>query len=133
MIDIENEIFSAVATALRSEFSGINVYSKLNLAPTVFPCVCFEEADNAVYRRTQDSASLENHAEVLFEANVFSSKTSGAKAECKAIFAVIDGIMESRGFTRLNKRPVDEEAPITYRLVGRYRGVVGADNYISTR
>lgn len=133
MIDIENEIYSAVSSALKAEFSVIDVKSKLDLAPTKFPCVCFEEADNAVYRRTQDSASLENHAEVLFEVNVFSAKTSGAKAECKAIFDVIDNVMEARGFTRLGKRPVGEEAPITYRLVGSYRGVVGADNSISTR
>lgn len=135
MIDIENEIFSAVSAELRSNFTGINVYSKLNLAPTVFPCVCVEEADNAVYRKTQDSGSLENHAEIMFEVNVYSSKTSGAKAECKDIFAVIDGVMVGRGFTRLGRRPIEEEAPITYRLVGQYRGIVsdGTTNEISTR
>lgn len=133
MIDIENEIFDAVASALRAEFPGIVVQSKLNLAPTEFPCVSFEEAANAVLRKTQDSGSMERHAEVLYEANVFSSRTSGAKAECKAIFQVIDTVMSAYGFTRLSKHPVDEEAPVKYRLNGRYRAVVSEQKEIYTR
>lgn len=133
MIDIENEIYTEIAFVLRGEFSGISIYSKLNLSPASFPCVCFAEADNSVYRRTQDSGSMERHAELLYEVNVMSSKTAGAKGECKAIFAVIDDVMSARGFTRTNKIPIDEEAPIMYRLCGRYRGVVSENKEIFVR
>lgn len=133
MIDYENEIYSIVASALREQFEGISVYSKLNLSPASFPCVCFVEADNAVYRKSQDSGSMERHAEVMYEVNVMSSKSSGAKAECKAIFSVIDSIMAEHTFTRMTKLPVDEEAPIMYRLCGRYRGVVSENKEIYTR
>lgn len=133
MIDYENEIFSTVAASLRTQFTGISVFSKLNLSPPSFPCVCFVEAENAVYRRSQDSGSMERHAEVMYEVNVMSSKTSGAKAECKAIFSAIDEIMAEHSFTRTAKIPVDEEAPIMYRLCGRYRGVVSENNEIYTR
>lgn len=133
MIDFENEIFDTVATSLRTQFPGISVYSKLNLSPSSFPCVCFVEAKNGVYRRSQDSGSMERHAEVMYEVNVMSSKTSGAKAECKAIFSAIDGVMAEHSFTRTEKIPVDEEAPIMYRLCGRYTGVVSENNEIYTR
>lgn len=133
MIDIENELYNAVAETLRATFPNINIYSKLNLSPPEFPCVCFEEADNAAYRRTQDSGSLERHAEVVYEVNVFSGRTSGAKAECKAIFAAIDDVMEFFGFTRLGKHPIDEEAPIKYRLSGRYRAIVSEKKEIYRR
>ena len=69
----------------------------------------------------------------MYEVNVMSSKTSGAKEECKKIFSVIDGIMAENGFTRTAKIPVDEEAPIMYRLCGRYRGVISENKEISTR
>lgn len=133
MIDFENEIFSTVASVLRTQFAGISVYSKLNLSPSEFPCVCFVEAENGVYRRSQDSGSMERHAELMYEVNVMSSKTAGAKAECKAIFSTIDGIMAEHSFTRTAKIPVDEEAPIMYRLCGRYRGVVSENKEIYTR
>lgn len=133
MIDVENEVYTLVASVLREQFPGISVYSKLNLSPASFPCVCFVEAENAVYRRAQDSAGLEHYASVMYEVNVMSSKSSGAKNECKAIFSVIDGVMAENGFIRTAKIPVDEEAPIMYRLCGRYKGVVSENKEISTR
>lgn len=133
MIDIENDVFNGLAVVLRERFPGINVYSRLILSPTVFPCVCVEEGDNSAYRETQDSGSLENHAQVMVEVNVFSNRTNGAKAECKAIFGAIDDVMNGYGFTRLGKHPGNEEEPITYRLTGRYRAVVSENKTIYRR
>ena len=133
MIDIENIVFNLIATELRSQFPGINVYSRLTFTPAAFPAVCIEEADNVAYRDTQDSGSLENHAEVMYEINVFSNKQSGAKAECRAIFAIIDDVMASHGFSRYAKVPVLEAGPIQYRITGRYRGVVSADHLVYRR
>lgn len=133
MIDVENIVFNMIATELRSQFPGINVYSRLTFSPSAFPCVCIEEADNAAYRDTQDSGSMENHAEVMYEINVFSNLQSGAKAECREIFTVIDGIMADHGFTRYAKIPVLEAGPVQYRLTGRYRGVVSANHVVYRR
>lgn len=133
MIDIENIVFNMIAVALREEFPGINVYSRLTFTPSAFPCVCVEEADSVAYRETQDSGSMENHAEVMYEINVFSNLQSGAKAECRSIFAFIDEIMASHGFSRYAKVPVLEAGPVQYRLTGRYRGVVSRDHLIYRR
>lgn len=133
MIDIENIVFNMIVTELRTQFPGINVYSRLTFSPSAFPCVCIEEADNMAYRDTQDSGSLENHAEVMYEINVFSNLQSGAKQQCRQIFAAIDDIMASHGFSRYAKVPVLEAGPIQYRLTGRYRGVVSSNNVIYSR
>ena len=133
MIDVENIVFNLVAAALREQFPGITVYSRLTFSPSAFPCVCLEEADNMAYRDTQDSGSMENHAEVMYEVNVFSNLQSGAKGECRRIFAVIDEIMASHGFTRYARLPVLEAGPIQYRLTGRYRGVVSKDHKVYRR
>lgn len=133
MIDIENQVFTKVATALRSSFSGIEVKSVTTFTPASFPCVCVEEVDNASYRTSRDSGSNENHADLMYEVNVYSNKKDEAKGQCKAIFAVIDGVMDALGFTRRAKYAAPYEAPMTYRLVGRYSAVASKNNVIYRR
>lgn len=133
MIDIENEVFTKIATELRSQFTGINVYGEDVRSPSSFPCVSIVEADNYTLRRTQDSGSNENHANVMYEVNVYSNKTSGKKTECKEIFAVIDEIMLGLGFTRSNKNPVTMDEATIYRIVGRYVAIVSTNQTIYRR
>src|SRR5574344_1160625 len=133
MIDIENELFTKIATELRSQFTGINVYGEDVRSPSSFPCVSIVEADNYTLRRTQDSGSNENHANVMYEVNVYSNKTSGKKTECKEIFAVIDEIMLGLGFTRSNKNPVTMDEATIYRIVGRYVAIVSRDKVVYRR
>lgn len=134
MIDIENELFTKVATALRAQFSGIFVTGEYVKAPSSFPCVMFVEMDNTSYRRTQTQADMENHATVMYEVNVYSNKTKGKKTECKAIMKVIDDMMLSLGFDRpfLNPIPNLEDATI-YRMTARYIAIVSKDQVIYRR
>jgi hypothetical protein len=133
MIDIESEVFTTIATELRSQFTGINVYGEDVRSPSSFPCVSIVEADNYTLRRTQDSGSNENHANLMYEVNVYSNKTSGKKTECKEIFAVIDEIMLGLGFTRSNKNPVTMDEATIYRIVGRYVAIVSRDKVVYRR
>lgn len=133
MIDVENEVFTKIAAELRSQFNGINVYGEDVRSPSSFPCVSIVEADNYTLRRTQDSGSNENHANLMYEVNVYSNKTSGKKTECKEIFAVIDGIMLGLGFTRSNKNPVTMDEATIYRIVGRYVAIVSTNQTIYRR
>lgn len=134
MIDIENELFTKVATALRAQFPKIFVTGEYVKAPPSFPCVMFMEMDNTPYRRTQTQADMENHATVMYEVDVFSNKTKGKKAECKAIVKIVDDIMLSLGFDRpfLNPIPNQDDATI-YRMKGRYIAVVSKNNVIYRR
>lgn len=134
MIDIENELFTKVATALRAQFSGIFVTGEYVKAPSSFPCVMFVEMDNTPYRRTQTQADMENHATVMYEVNVYSNKAKGKKTECKAIMKVIDDMMLSLGFDRpfLNPIPNLEDATI-YRMTARYIAIVSKDKVVYRR
>lgn len=134
MIDIENELFTKVATALRTQFSGIFVTGEYVKAPSSFPCVMFVEADNTPYRRTQTQDDMENHATLMYEVDAFSNKAKGKKTECKAIVKVIDEIMLHLGFDRtfLNPIPNLEDATI-YRMKARYVAVVSKDQVIYRR
>lgn len=134
MIDIENQIFGKISTALRDEFNPIFVSGELVKAPATFPAVYIEEKANSAYQRTQDSGSLENHVSLMYEINVYSNKQVGKKSECKAIFAVIDNEFQKIGFTRIMKEPVANlEDGTIYRMIGRYTAVVAVGGIIFRR
>lgn len=133
MIDIENEVFTKVATALREQFPKITVESVTTYSPSKFPFVCIEEADNYSYLLTRDTGSNENHAIVVYEVNVYSNKANGKKAEAKAILAVVDYVMNGLGFTRLTKTPINLDDATKYRVFARYSAVVSTDKTIYRR
>ena len=134
MIDIENEIFNTVSTVVRTEYPDIFMTGEYVKSPPSFPCVSLIEIDNQSYRKTRDTASNENHAQIVYETNVYSNKTSGKKAECKTIISLIDSELEKLGFTRtlLNTIPNEDDATI-YRMVARYRAIVSKNNTIYRR
>lgn len=134
MIDIESKVFSSIATALRAQFSGIYVYGEYVKSPSSFPCVSFVEMDNYPVVQTQDSTNLENHANVLYEVNIYSNKKSGKKTECRTIAAFVDSEMQKLGFTRLMLNPIPNVDDATiYRMVGRYKAVVSKNEEIYRR
>ena len=134
MIDIENELFSAVSTVLRKKYPKLYLTGEYVRSPSSFPCASLIEVDNQVYRNSQDSGSLENHVQVLYEVNVYSNKASGKKAECKAILTAVDEEMNRLGFTRTFLNPVPNENDATiYRMVARYRAIVSKNKTIYRR
>ena len=134
MIDIENELFTKIATALRAEFSGIYVVGEYVNAPSKFPAVYIVEQDNTVNRMGRDTSGIENFADVMYQVDIFSNKNSGKKAECKAIAAVVDEQFSSLGFTRsfLNPVPNMDNGTI-YRMTGRWIATVGKDHTVYRR
>ena len=134
MINIENEVFGSIARAVRSECPGAYVVGEYVKSPSQFPCVSVVEIDNAAYDRTQSSGSLENHADVTYEVNIYSNATSGKKSECKRIASLIDNEFATLGFSRTMLQPIPNVDDATiYRMTSRYRGVVSKDYKIFRR
>ena len=134
MIDVEAEIFNIVATALREEYPKIFITGEYVKAPSSFPCASLIEVDNQVYRNTRTTCCIENHAQIMYEVNVYSNKKNGKKAECKSIISLIDRKLGELGFTRtlLNSIPNGEDATI-YRMAGRYRAIISKEHIIYRR
>ena len=134
MIDIETDVFDIIAKVIRTKYPNAYVVSEFVRTPSKFPCVSIVEFDNTAYDRTQSSGSIENHADVKYEVNVYSNKDSGKKSECKAIAALIDNEFAALGFSRtmLQPTPNVDDATI-YRMTGRYRGVVSKDKVVYRR
>lgn len=134
MIDIETEVYARVTGKLKEKFPRLYTTGEYVRSPSSFPCMSLMVMDNVVVTRTQTSSSMENHATVMFEANVYSNKAKNKKAECKEIASALDDAMAELGFTRImmNTVPNMDDATI-YRIVGRYRAVVSKDNIIYRR
>lgn len=135
MINIESEVFNTVATALRSEFTGIFVSGESVAAPSSFPAVTLVEQDNSTYQRSLDSSGSEKHAVVMYEANAYSNLGSGKKKQTRAIMAIIDDEMQDMGFVRIGSSPaeVPNADKTIYRMVARYRATVSTDKIIYRR
>lgn len=134
MIDIEFELFTAIATVLRTEFNGIFVAGEYVSQPPQFPAVSIVEMNNYVYERGVDSGAIENYVEVMYQVDVYSNLNTGKKAQAKAIIAAIDEQFARYGFTRtfLNPVPNMNDATI-YRMTARYRGVVDKEHNVYGR
>ena len=134
MIDIESRVFHRVSTKVRERFPNIFMTGEYVSSPPSFPAASLVEMDNASREDTMDSGSNENHANVMYEVNVYSNKKTGKKSECKAIIALIDAEMLAMGFVRSTLTPVPNEYDSTiYRMVARYRATVSADHTIYRR
>ena len=131
MVDIENQIITAVATAVRTVNANTDVTSVFSHSPSKFPCVYITEADN--YTQSIDSGNHENHANVMYEIQVYTNDKSGRKAKAKALFEAADDVMIGFGFVRTSKNEINMEDATVYRLVGRYTAVVSNNNEIYRR
>lgn len=134
MIDIESSVFNRVIEKVREQFPDIYMVGEYVKSTSSFPAVSLVEMDNATRTDTIDSGSNENHANVMYEVNVYSNKTTGKKSECKAIIALIDQEMLALGFARVTLTPVPNMNDSTiYRMVGRYRATVSEKHEIIRR
>ena len=134
MINIENIVFDRVVKRVREVFPDIFMTGEYVKSPPSFPAASLVEMDNSTRIETIDSGSNENHANVMYEVNVYSNKTVGKKSECKAIIALIDEEMLKLGFSRVTLTPVPNMNDSTiYRMVGRYRAAVSSNHTIYRR
>ena len=96
MIDIENDVFSYVANAIRAEHQDAYVVGEFVDVPAKFPAVTIVEADNRVYERMR-TLNIENAVRVMYECNVYTNKASGKKAQAKQIATTMDEAFTSIG------------------------------------
>lgn len=134
MIQIEDMLFTKIATAIRTEYPNVYVVGEYVNAPSRFPAVYIVEMDNVVNRAGRDTGCIENFADVMYQVDIFSNKNKGKKAECKAIAAFVDEQFSSLGFTRSYLHPVPNMDDGTiYRITGRWIATVGKNNEIYRR
>lgn len=126
MIDVENVVFSNIATALRTLFlgnyPGLKVYGEYVEFPESFPCVSLWCTDNYTYRRSQDEDKREHHANVLFSTEVYTVGPT-KKADAKKIADAVDLLFQDMGFTRSAMLVLPNVDRNAFRITLRHIGV----------
>ena len=134
MIDYQNEIFTKVATVVRSSHKGVTVIGEYTRSPSKFPTVTLEETENVTVAELEDSSTVENYSGLAYRLQVFSNKTSGKKAEARAIFATADSVMLGMGFRRITYSTTPEIYDSTiYSIMATYEAIVDASGVIYKR
>ena len=134
MIDFENEIFTAVATAVRNAHAGTTIKSEYVRSPANFPTVALSETDNVNVDSLMDSSQKEKYAGLTYRLQVFSNKESGKKSEAKAIFKTADEILCGMGFRRRTYSTTPEIYNSTiFSITATYEGIADVNGVIYRR
>lgn len=128
MINIENDIFDCIATAVRAAHAGVSVTAETEPKLKRLPAVTVVEADNYIFTSGRTWQNVENAASVMYEVRVFSDKASSKRAEAKAVMATCDDVMSGLNFTRtmMSQIPNLRDQNI-FQLVARYEARVERD------
>ena len=134
MIDYQNEIFTAVATEVRSKHKGATVTGEYTRTPSRFPTVTLDEIENVTVGELVDSSDEELYSGVTYRLQVFSNKTGGKKTEAREIFATADSVMLGLGFRRITYSTTPEIYDSTiYSIMATYEAVVSVSGIIYKR
>lgn len=121
MIDFEDYYVSEVAAAVLAQYPGAEVVSEYVPKPTRFPHIYIRETDNSFDTASIPITGGEGLARLAYTVDVHSNSQVGRKAECKAVMAIIDKVMQSHYFVRAFCNPFPNENDATvYRMVARY-------------
>lgn len=134
MIDVNNEVFTTVATDLRENHVGITVMGESVRKPSKFPTATIDETENVMVDQLEDSFREEKFAGVTYKLQVFSNRQNGKKAEARAIFATADAAMRRMGFQRVTFTVTPEIYESTiYQINATYEAIVSAEGYVYAR
>ena len=134
MIDFQNEIFTNVATAVRSGHKGVTVTGEYTRSPSKFPTVTLDEIENVTVEELVDSSDEEKYSGLGYRLQVFSNKVGGKKAEAREIFATADEQMRGMGFRRITYSTTPEIYDSTiYSITATYEAIVDVNGVIYKR
>ena len=128
MIDFSNEIFSAVATDLRSAYEGIKVVGEYVASTTHFPTVTIDEVQNIPTHL--DSAALPKYAEVQYRVQVFCNGV-GKRAKAREIYGTVAKRLSLMGLAGMTytTTPAIYNSEV-YCITGTFRGVIDRNGVI---
>ena len=134
MIDFLNEIFTTVASAVRSEHTGAFVTGEYTRSPSKFPTVTIDEIENVTMSNLVDSSGEEKFSGLAYRIQVFSNKTAGKKAEARDIFKTADSVMIGLGFQRVTYMTTPEIYDSTiYSITATYEATVNVNGVFFRR
>lgn len=127
MADVEIDVFNYVYQSVVSLVPTGGFKNEYVAAPSKFPFATLMEMDNYTNPDRRSSASTEDSAIVMYEANSYAMD----KLACRSLMDAINTAMDKLGFLRISQRPTPNlEDPNVYRITARYRAEADANKTI---
>ena len=128
MIDYSNEVFNAVATHLRSLYSGIQVIGEYVETPAQFPTVTLDEIQNVPTHL--DSGNNNKYARVVYRSQIFCNG-EGKRQKARTIYDALDHVLMGVGLyaKSYTTTPAIYNSEI-YCITATHEGVIGEDGTI---
>lgn len=126
-----NEVYTKARAAVLSVSANAFVTSTYTPMPSRFPAVFIREIGNYTPTRYITLANTDNVREVTLEVQVYSNKTSGAKAEADGILSAVVSALKAQYFYLVSSAPVENADNTVYRVAARFRRVIGGADTIN--
>lgn len=131
MIDVANEVFTAVASAVREQYPDASVIGENVKMPASFPCVAMDETYNVSAHA--DSSNEDKFSAVTYRVQVFSTG-EGKRVQARTIFKTV-----SDAFRKLNlicktyTTTPDVYNSSVYQITATFEGHIRQDGMIFRR
>ena len=127
-----NQVYDAVAKAVRAEYPKAFTTSVKQNIPSSFPCVEIVEIDTYPERYATALDFSDTQRRSVFEVQTFSNKANGASTEARAIIELVTAKFRTLGYRCMTQAPVVNAADSTIqRYVARYTRVIGGGDTLS--
>lgn len=131
MVDIANEVFTAVANAVREQHSPVAVIGENVNTPASFPCVAMDESYNVSAH--DDSSGEEKYSAVTYRVQVFATG-DGKRAKARAIFQTVSETLRALNLIRKTYTTLpDVYNSSVYQITATFEGHVRQDGMIFRR
>ena len=130
MIDKENEVYTAIRTAILEKFPKADVSSMYIRSPAGFPHISVVQTDSYEPKALVDSSLEEKYTTLAFQIDVYSDNETQKKTECKKIMQIVDETLRAKNFRREAMTAVPNIADDTiYRLTAKYIVTASSDYF----
>ena len=120
------EVYTRIVTAMEAAVSGVACYSRYTEKVESFPAAFIYCVDMPEPSSSRTLAGDSCVWEPTVEVQLFSNKTSGARAEAKLLANAAIGVLKGLHFRIGSLREIPNGDPSIYRLVFRATRIIGA-------
>lgn len=126
-----NEIYTKVKDAVVAVNPKTFCSSVFTETPQSFPAAFIRPITSSERREFIELDFSDAHREVTFEAQIFSTKSSGASVEAHEILDAVKTAFKQMYFIVEMEQPIDNSDKTIYRIAARFRRVIGGGDKLN--
>ena len=125
------QVFTRVATAFATAFTGGKAYEGRNRTPSSMPALWCVEADTYRLKNNVTFDMKDQQRRSVFEVQSFSNLSSGATKQAHDIILLCESVFNEMGYRMTTCSPLDNQDDASIkREVARFERVIGGGDTI---